>query len=145
MKIKPTVKCSTNGQIAAHFMGASAALVSTVNQAVAEATLAVHAEAVRGLMKRSPGKRVVRYNPTRERIAADEGYPPNVDTGVFVRSVQFDVDTKNGVGVVGSNDKRANWFEFGTRRMGARPWLSPAWMKSQKTIKRIFRSLKVKY
>lgn len=115
-----------------------------VFEAVAEGTLLIHAAAITGIMKQSPGKRMTRYNPKRQVVVSKPGDTPNVDRGVFVKSVQFNADRNKGTGEVGSNDKRAPWFEFGTTAMAARPWLWPAWLKAKPAVMRLFKTIKVK-
>ncbi len=112
----------------------------TMTSKLGEATLLLHSEAVKGIMTQSSGEVQIRYNPKRERVASKPGDPPNVDTKVFVSSVQFEIDFKEKIGYVGSNDKRAVMFEFGTRNMAARPWLTPALAKSIDRIRQLFKN-----
>lgn len=140
MIIKALVKTTKAGE--KRIMKAASTVVGGVNEAISDATLAVHEEAVRGIMKQSPGESQIRYNPKRRVTASKPGDPPNVDLGTFVRSVQFDVDLKNGKGQVGTNDKRGPWFEFGTKNMAKHPWLTPALKNATKKIQKIFRNLK---
>jgi hypothetical protein len=144
LRIAGSFKAKSGNTIAKRFQGVISATNSSVAQAIAEATLAIHAEAVRGIMKQSAGEKQTRYNPKRERVASKPGDPPNVDFGVFVKSVQFNVDLKNATGEVGTNDKRGPHFEFGTKNMAPRPWLTPAWRKAQAAVKRIFKQMKIK-
>lgn len=113
-------------------------------QLVEDGVLAIHEEAVKGIMKRSSGEVQRRYNPKRIVVASKPGDPPNVDMGVFVKSVQFQVDENKLRGAVGTNDERGPWFEFGTANMAARPWLTPAWKKAQKIIKSLAKKIKLK-
>lgn len=97
-----------------------------INQHIARDIVAIHKEAVKGVQKKSSGETQVRYNPKRTVVASKPGDPPNTDLGSFVQSIQFDLDQNKMRGVVGTNDKRGPWFEFGTSNMAARPWLTPA-------------------
>ncbi len=117
---------------------------TAVFQGVVEMTLALHAEAVKGVMKQSAGERQTRYNPKREVVASKPGQPPNIDFGVFVKSIQFEVDATNRVGYVGTNDKRGPWFEFGTKDMAPRPWLAPALAKAAPKLRKILQDLGIK-
>lgn len=110
---------------------------------VAEATLALHAQAVRGVAEQSAGEQQVRYNPKRTVVASKPGQPPNIDMGVFIRSIQFELDAVKMAGYVGSNDKRAPWFEFGTKNMKPRPWLSRALKKAGPVMQQIFRTMTI--
>jgi phage gpG-like protein len=141
MKFKGTVtRKYGNSRIKAVQSAADKALLSLVTDGV----LAIHTEAVRGVMKQSPGEKQTRYSPKREVTASKPGDPPNVDHGVFVKSIQFKIDAPNLSGVVGTNDERGPWFEFGTKKMSARPWLGPAWKKAQKVISDLAKKLKFK-
>ncbi len=55
---------------------------------------------------------------------------PKFVIGSFRRSIQWEVDRPLGgralTGRVGTNDPRGRWFEFGTRKMKRRPWLTLA-------------------
>lgn len=137
MKVTPK-----SSKIAKRFQDVTSITTSKVNQGVALATLELHAAAVRGVMKKSYGGLDFRYNPKRMVIASKPGDTPNVDRGVFVKSIKFEVDKNKGY--VGSNDVRASWFEFGTKNMEPRPWLGPALKSVQTKIKAIFKDLEVK-
>lgn len=110
---------------------------------ITQGTLKIHEEAVKGVIARSPGERQTRYNPKREVVASRPGDPPNVDRGIFLRSIQFEISQQDMSGYVGTNDERGPHFEFGTKRMAPRPWLGPAWKKSQKFIKDLFSKFKL--
>lgn len=110
--------------------------------ALGKAVLMLHGEAVRGVATLSSGEKQTRYNPTREVTASKPGDPPNVDFGVFLKSIQFEVDLSSNTGYVGSNDKRAPWFEFGTKNMRPRPWLTPAIKAKKEDILRLFKNIK---
>lgn len=112
---------------------------------IQEGTLKIHELAVRGIMKRSPGEKAVRYNPKRNVVVSKPGDPPNVDRGIFVKSIQYELDYAWSSGYVGTNDERGPHFEFGTRNMAARPWLYPAWKAAQKTIKALMKRMKLEW
>ena len=114
-------------------------------QALARSTLEVHAAAVKGIMQKSSGETQTRYNPKRTVVASKPGDPPNVDFGVFVKSVQFDVDPSSLTGAVGTNDKRGPWFEFGTKDMKPRPWLGVAYKSALPAIRSYLKNLRMKY
>lgn len=71
----------------------------------------------------TPGTgRVYRRGRVFHRASAP-GQPPAPDTGRYRSSWTFQVgeDSDGPYVDVGTNDKRGPWFEFGTRRMQARP------------------------
>jgi len=72
-----------------------------------------------------------RSNPPRLHQASAPGEAPAVDFGTFVASVRVQrTSHANQPARVGSDDFRAEWFEHGTSRMAARPWLWPAATKA---------------
>lgn len=109
-------------------------------ESIVEATLLVHATAVKSIQKNTDGQSQTRYNPNREVKASNPGDPPNTDTGRLVQSIQFDFESKNGkmTGFVGTNLKYGAYLEFGTEDMQARPWLAPALQNSAKKVGEIF-------
>jgi len=118
------------------------ALVSNTNKFVADALLVggllVETEAKRSIQDQSPGTPQTRYRDgvSRDVIAAADGFPPNRDLGDLSRSIvtvprsDFVV-----VGVIdGQMRDRANWLEFGTVKMGPKPFLIPAFIAKQAEI-----------
>jgi HK97 gp10 family phage protein len=76
--------------------------------------------------RKGGNKRLVTVSP--------EGSAPNTDTGNLVRNIQ--VERKDGSVVVGSFERASygKHLEFGTYKMGARPWLMPALKESMPII-----------
>lgn len=73
------------------------------------------------------GRVYQRSNPPRLHQASAPGEAPAVDLGTFVASVKVQKTSHhNQPAKVGSDDFRAEWFEHGTSKMLARPWLWPA-------------------
>lgn len=144
MKFKALITTKSRKPVAARFKEAVDACIKPVDAGTLEATLIVHENAVRGVQKVSVGEWQTRYNPKRVRLASKPGDPPNVDTGVFIKSIQFQYDKTSSTGAVGTNDERGPGFEFGTTRMKPRPWLGPAITKSMSAIRSIFSNLTVK-
>ncbi len=104
-----------------------------------EAGQLVRTTAIKSIQDISHGDTVQRYRSngnSYSHIASKEGDAPNTDTSALASSVQVDA-TANYV-FVGSSLNYAAWLEFGTRRMGAHPWLNPALEKNRKNIKAIF-------
>lgn len=106
------------------------------NNAVKEATLAIHKEAVAVVSENKGGSAALRYRPKRIVTVSDPFEAPHTDRGQLRRSIKFNYS--EGVGVVGTNLKYGFWLEFGTEHMAPRPWLAPAVMRSLKTVDGIF-------
>lgn len=67
-------------------------------------------------------------------IASSPGNPPAIDSGELLRSIMFDVrDMEVEVGSIGGAPY-AEFLEFGTKKMEARPFLGPAVEKHSKEI-----------
>ena len=76
-----------------------------------------------------------RGGKTGQRSAAGE--PPKTDTGFLVQNIALEVDN-NGLGV--SVESRADYsqaLEFGTSKMGARPFMQPALEENKPKIRRL--------
>ncbi len=108
------------------------------NRAVQEATLRIHAEAVKLIQSNADGRTDIRYKPKRVVNVSKPGSPPNTDTGRLVQSIKFEFADDLSSGFVGSNLKYAAWLEFGTENMSARPWLSTAVEITAKDVAKIF-------
>lgn len=112
-----------------------------VARAAVEAGKLVEGDAIKSIQDASSGHTVTRHQAGSgepyTHTAADEGEAPNTDTGTLVKSINVEV-RPDGV-YVGSTLKYAGWLEFGTRQMGARPWLNPALEKNRDDIFKIFK------
>lgn len=117
----------------------------SAQDALAEATLAVHETAVKSIAEQgSNGGTVTRYNPKREVKVSQPGSPPNADTGRLHQSIGFEIDKRKGIGRVGTNLLYGLYLEFGTLNVAARPWLRPALMSNKITIEKLFgQSIKI--
>lgn len=117
--------------------------VETVRAAQAGGKL-VAAEAERSIMAQSAGEWVRRYRESEggqsvgyDHLASAPGDAPNTDTSRLVNSIKMET-TRSEV-FVGSTVPYAQWLEFGTSRMAARPWLVPALEAKRRDIERLFR------
>lgn len=108
-------------------------------QAVQVGTLAVHNRAIKLLQDNTDGTPAKRYNPNRNVFISNPGDPPNTDTGRAVKSIQFEFRDGGKTGLVGTNLKYLVALEYGTKKMAARPWLSTAYFREEKNIRKLFR------
>lgn len=101
----------------------------------------IRGKSIKSIQTLSAGKSVTRYtnsgNP-KKHVAAAENQAPNTDTGRLVKSIA--VETRQDGVYVGSSLKYAKWLELGTSKMGARPWLLPAKLASEKKIVKLMKS-----
>jgi hypothetical protein len=100
--------------------------------ALGESTVLVHGEARKSIQAHlSSG---IKYG---NHTASKAGYPPNSDTGMLVKHIDWNIDYEKMVSQVGTNLKDGAWREFGTRYIEERPWLRPAFLKMLPRIKKI--------
>lgn len=98
--------------------------------------LETHKESVTSIQSGGRSGRFYR----RGHQASSPGEPPKTDTGQLVRNI-----TMQKVGeleyTVGSRKGAPYgfWLEFGTRKMGARPWLKPAFDRMLNKFRGLFR------
>lgn len=104
-----------------------------------DAANTLKSEAQRLIQTRSSGSEQVRYRNGKKRtvIAAKEGEAPNTDTGRLVRSLKA---RKTGIdeaaaGIFGQDAPYGKWLEYGTAKMGERPFLRPALKNKKEVIK----------
>lgn len=68
--------------------------------------------------------------------ASAPGQPPASDTGTLLGSVEMVLFDGGLAAEVGTRLDYGKFLEFGTSKMAARPWLSPAWETHRKEIVR---------
>ena len=96
----------------------------------------VRTYAIKSIQEVSSGKQVNRSRQgggTYTHTAAAKGQAPNNDTGDLVKSISAE-KAGDATYHVGSNLPHASWLEFGTKKMGARPWLQPAFRAKEKNL-----------
>lgn len=88
----------------------------------------IRTDAIKSIQNQSTGRSVQRSRQgggTYTHMASNTGQAPNTDTGKLVASIAVEKE-KEANYLVGSNLEYAAFLEFGTSKMGARPWLEPA-------------------
>lgn len=116
-----------------------------VQNIIAEGGNLVRNTAVQSIQSHGSAGRVYeKYNPRRTHTASTEGNPPNTDTGFLVSNIHLVIDgDKLGVSV----ESRADYseaLEFGTSKMGARPFLQPALEENRGKIRSKYRKIRSK-
>lgn len=99
-----------------------------VDQGVFVTAQEVRTYAIKSIQEQSAGQQVRRTRQgggSYTHVAAAVGQAPNTDTGKLVSSIATDKSAESTYRI-GSNLPYATWLEFGTKKMGARPWLHPA-------------------
>jgi hypothetical protein len=75
-----------------------------------------------------------RYNPSRLHQASAPGEFPNEDLGALAGSIEISYP-KRAVVSYGSSLAYAQYLEFGTSKMAARPWLAPSFQQAQDVMR----------
>lgn len=75
----------------------------------------------------------------RNNSASAPGQPPHADTANLKRSIRWEFSSSPGEMIVriGSPVKYGLFLELGTRRMAARPWLRPSFLRMMPRIRAI--------
>ena len=92
----------------------------------------------------SSGVVYTKYNPTRTHTASIEGNPPNSDTGFLASNIHLVIDGDKLGASVESRAEYSVHLEFGTSKMGARPFLQPALEENRGKIKAMYRKMKAR-
>ena len=74
--------------------------------------------------------------------ASVAGNPPNSDTGFLASNIFMVLDADKFGGAVESRADYSGFLEFGTSKMGARPYLQPALEENRPKIRRMFARLR---
>jgi len=74
--------------------------------------------------------------------ASVAGNPPNSDTGFLANNIFMVLDADKLGGAVESRADYSGFLEFGTSKMGARPYLQPALEENRPKIRRMFARLR---
>ena len=77
-----------------------------------------------------------------KHTASVAGNPPNSDTGFLASNIFMVLDTDKFGGAVESRADYSGFLEFGTSKMGARPYLQPALEENRPKIRRMFARLR---
>ena len=77
-----------------------------------------------------------------KHTASVAGNPPNSDTGFLANNIFMVLDADKLGGAVESRADYSGFLEFGTSKMGARPYLQPALEENRPKIRRMFARLR---
>jgi HK97 gp10 family phage protein len=99
----------------------------------------IRTDAIKSIQNKSGGAQVSRSRQgggTYTHTASAAGGAPNTDTGKLVASIAVEPNKSGVYALVGSNLDYGGFLEFGTSKMGARPWLEPALRKNKDNLQR---------
>ena len=77
-----------------------------------------------------------------KHTASVAGNPPNSNTGFLASNIFMVLDADKFGGAVESRADYSGFLEFGTSKMGARPYLQPALEENRPKIRRMFARLR---
>ena len=112
----------------------SVVITDAVFEAIALKALSIQSDAIRGIAKISAGMRT-----PKGKVVSKPGDPPNTQTGRLIGSIRVQKDKSANTVAVTSRVKYGVWLEFGTKKMEARPWFTPAVNKNKKFQKKDFK------
>ncbi len=110
-----------------------------VSRAIGTAGALVQGDAQRSIQRGTRTGAVVTIGGRQHQRSAP-GEPPKTDTGRLVGSIFAEFDASGIEIEVGSDVEYATWLEFGTKNMGERPWLQPAFERNKDQIKAVVRA-----
>ena len=118
---------------------------SQLQQVVARGANMVRNTAVESIhAHNSTGRTYRKYNPNRIHVASLEGNPPNTDTGYLASNVHVVIDPDRLGASVESRAEYSAHLEFGTSKMGARPFLQPALEENKPKIRALYKKLRAR-
>ena len=92
----------------------------------------------------SSGRTYQKYNPNRTHVASAVGNPPNTDTGFLASNIHIIIDPDRLGASVESRAEYSAYLEFGTSKMGARPFLQPALEENKPKIRALYRKIRAR-
>tara|TARA_Y100001972_G_C7518950_1_gene261859 strand:- start:236 stop:664 length:429 start_codon:yes stop_codon:yes gene_type:complete len=123
----------------------SDSILRQLRNAIADGGNLVRNTAVESIQSHGSSGRVYeKYNPRRTHTASTEGNPPNTDTGFLVNNIHLVFDADRLGCSIESRAAYSEALEFGTSKMGARPFLQPALEQNKGKIKRKVRNIRAR-
>lgn len=124
--MKATITLEGAKELQAALRNMSAEVKAEVSKAVIGTAIELRADVVKSIHRGPTTGRVYqKYNPRRVHKSSAPGEAPQTDTGRLANSIFFDQQGQL-TAVVGSSVVYALYLEYGTSRMGARPFFRPA-------------------
>lgn len=121
-----TIELTGSKELAAALDRASNEIREQVSEVVIGTAMALKADIAQRIQRGPASGRVYqKYNPRRTHQASAPGQAPMSDTGRLANNIFFDTEGQMSA-VVGSTIAYAVMLEYGTRKMAARPFFTPA-------------------
>lgn len=127
--MKSKFKITGDDELIRKMQSLGADMEKALERGVKQTANQVRNTAIRSIQNESFGIYVTRYGQggaPYDHVASRPGNAPNTDTGALVNSIAVENVKGKPISFVGSGLDYAGYLEFGTKKMGARPWLQPA-------------------
>ena len=122
--------------------GISADIRKKMQQVIAYGINATRNTAVDNILRGAKsGETYVKYNPRRTHQASASGQFPASDTGFLANNIITRIEGNGLEGEVISQAEYSQFLEYGTSKMGARPFMQPSLEQNRPKIRARLRKL----
>ena len=122
--------------------GVSADIRKKMQQVIAYGINATRNTAVDNILRGAKsGETYVKYNPRRTHQASASGQFPASDTGFLANNIITNMQGNGLEGEVISQAEYSQYLEYGTSKMGARPFMQPSLEQNRPKIRARLRKL----
>lgn len=137
--MKVSVKIDREGK---NLTGISADIRKKMKQVIAYGINATRNTAVDNILRGAKsGETYVKYNPRRTHQASASGQFPASDTGFLANNIVTSIQGNGLEGEVISQAEYSQYLEYGTSKMGARPFMQPSLEQNRPKIRARLRKL----
>ena len=137
--MKVSVKIDREGK---NLTGISADIRKKMQQVITYGINATRNTAVDNILRGAKsGETYVKYNPRRTHQASASGQFPASDTGFLANNIVTSIQGNGLEGEVISQAEYSQYLEYGTSKMGARPFMQPSLEQNRPKIRARLRKL----
>lgn len=137
--MKVSVKIDREGK---NLTGISADIRKKMKQVIAYGINATRNTAVDNILRGAKsGETYIKYNPRRTHQASASGQFPASDTGFLANNIITNIQGNGLEGEVISQAEYSQYLEYGTSKMGARPFMQPSLEQNRPKIRARLRKL----
>ena len=137
--MKVSVKIDREGK---NLTGISDDIRKKMKQVIAYGINATRNTAVDNILRGAKsGETYVKYNPRRTHQASASGQFPASDTGFLANNIITNIQGNGLEGEVISQAEYSQYLEYGTSKMGARPFMQPSLEQNRPKIRARLRKL----
>ena len=137
--MKVSVKIDREGK---NLTGISADIRKKMQQVITYGINATRNTAVDNILRGAKsGETYIKYNPRRTHQASASGQFPASDTGFLANNIITNMQGNGLEGEVISQAEYSQYLEYGTSKMGARPFMQPSLEQNRPKIRARLRKL----